>query len=514
MRIAVVIPPIEDFYFTRHRMSGLGARVVERLCATAGHTVGLFDFPASRRKPADIPLPEELSHLRPYLLQNESGRLAFFTRYRRLGPPAPACAETVRGFSPDLLLIASFAFCYLDQTAELAAACKAAMPGTPLVAGGHGPAVSPEYLLRAGCVDACVTGEAEAVLPGLLDAVARHGVPTEAAGVVTAGGSSGMPPPTPEARLGAAATGPEPVAAWHTTGLGRRGRLVSLCLTRGCPRRCSFCSVHLVHGREFRRLPIPEVHRIARALPEDGELQVNLEDDNLLCDWDYTQQALSAIRRERPGVSFRADNGLDYRLLTPERVRRLAQLGMDRFNLSIAAASPAVASAQSREADLPRLRDVVDQIARLGLPSVTYIICGLPGDTPESVASALAFAAGLPGLVGVSLFYPIPGLPGFTDPAVFLDRPARLAAGSAAYPWTGALSTSELVTAFRLGRCANLRKEARPSPEEREALERSFATRQLHTVLRRSGERAVAPVPRMSGEMQRIFFADVELETH
>jgi anaerobic magnesium-protoporphyrin IX monomethyl ester cyclase len=484
-------------------MSGLGARVVENLCAAAGHTVRLFDFPASRRKPSRIPLPDELAHLRPYVLPDETGRLAFFTKYQRLGPPVRACAETVRGFAPDLILISCFAFCYVDQAADLAAACKTVMPDTPIVAGGHGPAVLPAYLLRRESVDACVTEQAEATLPGLLDAVERHG----ALPATVSGGGAVVTGP-----IGAGSV--EPTAAWHATRLGPHGHLVSVCLTRGCPRRCSFCSVHLVHGREFRRLPISEVRRIARALPNDGSLEVNLEDDNLLCDWGYTEEALEAFRRERPGVRFRADNGLDYRLLTPERVRRLAELGMSRFNFSVGAADPAVASHQNREADLPRLRGVVEQVAERGHPSVAYLICGLPGDTPESVATALAFAAGLPSLVGVSLFYPIPGLPGFTDPAVFLGSSARLAAGSSAYPWNGSLSTAELVTAFRLARLANLRKEASPSPVELEALERSFAERRLHTVLRRGSERVVQPVPHTSGAMQRVFFAATGRWTH
>jgi hypothetical protein len=480
-------------------MSGLGARVVERLARGAGHIVELFDFPAHVRKPTRIPLPEALAHIQPHMLPGETGRLAFFTRYQRLGPPAAQCAADIRTVVPDVVLISSFAFCYLDQAAELAAACREAMPGVPIIAGGPGPAVMPEYLLRNRSVDACVTGEAESVLPQLLDAVERGRPLGCVPGVVTPDGGVGVGRPA------------DPVASWHVAPRGRGGgHLVSLCLTRGCPRRCSFCSVHLVHGHRFRVLSLPEVRRLAQALPEDGTLEVNLEDDNLLSDWRYTQEALTIIRQERPGVTFRADNGLDYQLLSPDRVTRLAELGMCRFNLSMAVSNPAVAAAQQREVDLPGIRRVVEQVDRMGFPSVTYLICGLPGDTPESVAEGLAFAAGLPGLVGVSLFYPVPGLPGFTDPAVFQVGSPRLAAGSAAYPWTGALSTAELVTAFRLARLSNLRKEAHPNAAEEEALDRSFRSRQLHTVLRRDGRRAVAPVPHTSTEMQRVFFGLAE----
>ena len=113
MKVVVAAAPLRDFYFTPHRFSALGSRIIRRILSRRGISCTLLDFPVMRSR--RLPLPRTLSHLEPYLLPSERGRLSFFRSYHHYGPSLPECARRIRSENPDLLLISCFAFCYADE---------------------------------------------------------------------------------------------------------------------------------------------------------------------------------------------------------------------------------------------------------------------------------------------------------------------------------------------------------------------------------------------------------------
>jgi hypothetical protein len=91
-------------------------------------------------------------------------------------------------------------------------------------------------------------------------------------------------------------------------------------------------------------------------------------------------------------------------------------------------------------------------------------------------------------------------------PPPLLSHPG-LSRGSFAYPWTEALSTKELITAFRLARYVNLLKKVQKTPEDRSLLERIQFTHRLHTLMKSNHTKKMVLVPTDAG-MERIFFKD------
>ena len=179
----------------------------------------------------------------------------------------------------------------------------------------------------------------------------------------------------------------------------------------------------------------------------------------------------------------------------------LIKSGFSSFNLSMASSSRELLRMENRHSDNSRLRSVIETVADAGIPSVTYFICGLENDTSPSVLDNILMLHELPTLTGISMFYPVPGLPGF-PPETMRRYPPRLCAGSSAYPWNDSLSTVELITAFRLSRLSNLIKtrQRRILPgENRKAeteeinrlIERTVKSGRLHTIA--GGE--IIPVP-------------------
>ena len=79
-KVAIVVPPITDFYYTPHRGAFLGARYVKNFLEKKGFEYRLFDFPNKKQKKTK--LPEELNYLKPYIKKTDG---LFFKEYKRFG---------------------------------------------------------------------------------------------------------------------------------------------------------------------------------------------------------------------------------------------------------------------------------------------------------------------------------------------------------------------------------------------------------------------------------------------
>jgi radical SAM superfamily enzyme YgiQ (UPF0313 family) len=492
MRIAVVVPPLRDFYLSPRRMSALGARTVLELCRRAGHEAAIFNFP-TKAKGRALPLPSEAAHLDSLIVPGEFGPLSFFSRYKHYGPSFEDCAAEIAAFGPDLVLISSFAYAYAEEAVLLARELRPVLPGAVIAAGGAGPSAGPDYYLEAPADPAAPNspgGGRGASGPGPVFDFVVSGEAERALEQLFAAAGTGRYLRAPGFTRG------EDLSCVFSVLKAAKGELrASVSLSRGCPGGCRFCSNRLCHGTEFRTVPISRIEAALDALPTGPRLHLNFEDDNLLFLPEYFLEVLRLVRRRHPEAVFTAENGLDYRLLRPRTAETLIGFGFESFNLSLGSIRPEAALREGRALDVDGYVELVRYLGGRNVPSITYFIAGLEGDTPESTVEHLRFLSTLPTLVGISLFYPVPGLPGFDPPPETLHRYPGLARGSFAYPWTGALTTAELVTAFRLARYVNLAKKSGPAADEAALLERTRSTGRLHSLIKKDRSAHIVPVP-------------------
>jgi radical SAM superfamily enzyme YgiQ (UPF0313 family) len=185
----------------------------------------------------------------------------------RFSRPVAHHLETTR---PGLVGIAAMHALETDDVMALAARVRACAPEVPIVIGGHTAAAYPQPFLRDP-IAAVVQDDGERALPRIADALQRgrslRDVPgitfREPSGEITATGADPLSfelddVPLPARHL---------VAGWRRQYACLAHRPAWLIETaRGCPFRCSFCSIWQLHARSVRERSIESVcHDFAAA---------------------------------------------------------------------------------------------------------------------------------------------------------------------------------------------------------------------------------------------------------
>ena len=498
-KAAIIIPPLHDFYITPHRISMLGVQVLKQVLLHCGIDACIIDGFDKGRRSNTLQLPKSLSYLKEHIIANETGRSSYFTRFRHFGRSySDIVAELVR-CKPDICFISCFAFCYGEPVVELAHCIKRRLPDLPVVAGGAGVSVHPEFFLRSASIDYTLCGEAEICLP-LFVKYLKDGAGSErdVPGLGWKDGNRFFIRPIDRI------TDSENMhIVMVKTSEGKNRTAYTTSLSRGCPASCRFCSNHLTHGKKFRHGTVERFERLLDGLPDvldEHEVTVNFEDDNLLHDYSFFRSVLDLCNERFGRFSFTAENGMDYRLLTVERMEELIRAGCRQFNFTIGSLSEHVLKLNDRTSAVERYDELLTVADKYNCPVISYVICGFPDDTKESIAEGLRFPAQRKTVIGLSLFYPVPGLPGFDKKEFYDTVVPQCCTGAAAYKW-GTVDPGTLITAFRLARFCNLVKSSDVSVEERELITRTLNTKRLHTVIKERKERRIIEVPYQDVEL-------------
>ena len=184
----------------------------------------------------------------------------------RRSPLQPiARVADARAARPSLVGIAAMHALETDEVVALARRVRALSPDVPIVIGGHTAAAYPDPFLVAD-VSAVVLDDGERALPRVCDALDRGAPLTTVPGLALPDGDGGILRTAGE--TGTLALDEVPLPARHHVAPWRRQyaclahRPTWLVETaRGCPFRCSFCSIWQLHARSVRERSIDAVCR-------------------------------------------------------------------------------------------------------------------------------------------------------------------------------------------------------------------------------------------------------------
>jgi magnesium-protoporphyrin IX monomethyl ester (oxidative) cyclase len=179
---------------------------------------------------------------------------------------------------------------------------------------------------------------------------------------------------------------------------GHTRRATTLITSRGCPVDCVFCSIHPVWGYEFRKHSPAFVLREMESLERDfGITHFIFEDDNLSLHRGRAKEIFREMEARLPGASWAAPNGVAVFGLDDELLGLFKRTGCQRLSLAVeSGCQSTLTEIIGKPIRLAQVDAVVRSCNRLGLKTTAFFVLGLPGETRETIAESMRYAARLP----------------------------------------------------------------------------------------------------------------------
>lgn len=472
-RIVLVQPPVEDFYLTRKRTQPSGLALIAACIREKGFKVEILDCLATKKSKI-IEWPDEFSYLKPFYGRKDVSSFCLFHEFRHFGYQYDHAANLVKKRQPFIVGISSLFTAYSNEALKTAKAIKRIHPGCIIVMGGHHPTMFPEQVLSCPEIDFVLRGEGETSMAELCTAL-RDGtglkhIPGIAFRDKT---STFISPPHWTDNLDAL---PLPAIDLIDSGFYRRRKKNSIMVisSRGCPMKCSYCSVSAssFHGPFRQRKTENVIDEIKQQIHNTGF--IDFEDENLCLKKQWFISLFTQIKKLCRGrnIEFRAMNGLFPPSVDEQIICLMKEAGFKTLNLSLGSISKAQLKRFRRPDVRTAFERAVELAARYRLECVSYIIAAAPGQSAESSLDDLLYLAGRKTLVGLSVYYPAPGSPDYRRCMAENILPDNFSLmRSSVFPLDNTTSRIQAVTLTRLSRILNFLKSVRdktgkiPEPE-------------------------------------------------
>ncbi len=466
MKILLIQPPVEDFYQTSLRTLPVGLLYLAASLRCAGIDVEMLDCQATMHRYV-LELPPDFAYLKRYYQPGNLSPFKLFSHYRHYGLPWEDIRERIRQAHADVIGISSLFTPFYREALYVAALAKAVDPARPVIMGGAHVNACPTQVLADPHVDFVLLGEGERTLPELVSALGdnRHAAISAISGVGYKTRGKLVVPEHGDL-IEDIDTLPLPARdlidpARYTLG----GKRVTMLITsRGCPYHCTFCSIFLTAGRQFRTRSLTGIIDEMKWCRERFGTQIfDIEDDNFSFDQQRAATILEAIRAEfgAEGIELLAMNGMSAANISESLVETMQRTGFRALNLALVTSDKQRQRATRRPGSTPHFDRVVQKGAEVGIEMVNYLILGLPDSSIEEMLASILHLMERPVLIGPSVFYATPGTESYrqclergwlTSPELALQR-------STCFPVeTPHFSRLDVVTLFRLCRVLNFVK--------------------------------------------------------
>ncbi len=203
-----------------------------------------------------------------------------------------------------------------------------------------------------------------------------------------------------------------PPPAWD---LLSRLTYVPLLTSQGCLFRCPYCAAGMLQP-EWRRRSAEAIYgEILKWHRDFGVVDFAFYDDALLIQAESSLgPVLRRICRELPGLRFHTPNAVHIRALTPEWCQLLHESGFTTLRLGLETTRAEKQRDWGGKVETEMFRATVERLLAAGFEAKqigVYLLCGLPGQSPEEVAEAILVVKETGVYPYLAEYSPIPGTP-------------------------------------------------------------------------------------------------------
>ncbi len=292
---------------------------------------------------------------------------------------------------PDLIWVTSIMTYWYPGVQEAVRMVREIFPGVPVWLGGIYARLCPGHAERQSGADRVIAADASALPEMIFETTGFQVRNAGAWGAFKAW-------PLPALDL----LGQQPVYAPIMTGTG-------------CPYRCPFCASSRLQPESAKFTADRIYDEIARDHYELGVTDFAFYDDALLLDAEYTlRPALERVVRANLPVRFHAPNALHIRALSRDWCGLLHAAGFKTIRLGLETTVDDKSRQWGGKVDTGMYLKAVENLFEAGFSeddTGVYLLCGLPGQTPDEVAEAVEIVRRSGARPHLAEYSPIPGTP-------------------------------------------------------------------------------------------------------
>lgn len=313
----------------------------------------------------------------------------------------------IRRYQPDLVGVSCVTATY-PVARELLIHIRQKHPDLPTVIGGHHATFMYEDIFRETDVNYICRGEGEEVFVKLLAALEVGNRYPDIPGMVYCQDGVCFNDET-IAILDDLAHLPRITLDLVAPEFNFSPKLVS---SRGCPFRCSFCSISAFYGGKYRQRTVDEVITDLKDYMSWGFDQFWFHDDNLTVNKAWLTDFCNRLLSERIKIRWNAMSRVSIIAKEPELIALMHRAGCSLLSIGIESGIPEVIERMHKNIDLNDIDKAIAVMDKIGITHNWYMILGSGDeyDTPEYLQKNLDFfKARKLGYLVISILTPLPG---------------------------------------------------------------------------------------------------------
>ncbi len=307
--------------------------------------------------------------------------------------------DLVRQFLPDFIgfsirniddVVMDRHIIYMDGILEKFIRPVQAVTDVPIILGGSGFSIFPVELMKMTGADYGIVGEAEILLPVLLDRIENNMDTADIPNLLTSA--------SPEIQQGSGSSFANPISGRFPdidcridfTPYLNKG-VYSVQTKRGCAHGCIYCTYPLIEGRKFRpRVPSDIADEIELAHERLGNCTFEFVDSTFNDPKGHAEAICREIIRRRLKVRLRT-MGINPRHCSDELFDLMNRAGFIQIDATPDSASPRMLERLDKGFNLSEIERMATLIRKFNMPTMWFFLFGGPGEDVGTFRETLDF---------------------------------------------------------------------------------------------------------------------------
>jgi len=192
-------------------------------------------------------------------------------------------------------------------------------------------------------------------------------------------------------------------------GLGFSPKIVS---SRGCPFKCSFCSISAFYGGVWRQRSVADVMEDIEIFYRAGHRSFWFHDDNLTVRTDWVREFCNEILKRKMNITWNCMSRIDAVIKDPDLIYLMAKAGCGQISMGIESGIQEILENYHKKLNATEIKKAAKILRKAGIFNLLFMIIGSGDqyDTPEYIEKNIRFFESVPfDLLAISVLTPLPG---------------------------------------------------------------------------------------------------------